>query len=123
MPEKRNFIRFDREVPAKFQLKALEDESVHYVRTKNICAGGAFLETNQIFSEGSEMFVEIVLPMENKSCFNSNNHCFVKLKGNVVRSEPAGIALSFHKEFQIDFGELPQHLINNPIYQQYLYDN
>ena len=115
MEEKRNFKRFDRKVPAKLQLFDSDAENInktHYLMTKNICAGGAFLVTNQTFPEGTEILAEIALPMENNLNFDTDNHCFVKVKGLVLRKESTGIAISFQKNFQIEFRELPPYLMD-----------
>ncbi len=115
MEDKRNFKRFDRKVPAKLQVFGMETESdskTHYLMTKDICAGGAFLLTNQAVAPGSEVLAEIALPMDNNLNYESDNHCFVKVRGYVLRTDTAGIAISFQKSFQIEFRELPPYLLN-----------
>lgn len=126
MEERRNYIRYDRNVPAKLlvlDFDSKQDEKNHFLMTKDLCAGGAFLETNQPFQEGSDVVVEIALPVENNVSFDSNNHCFVKMKGSIVRTDATGIALSFNKEFQIEFGELPTYFLDKPIYRNYFHNN
>ncbi len=115
MEEKRQFKRFERKVPAKLELlgqAAEADHKAHYLMTKDICAGGTYLNTNQPLSEGTEVLVEIALPMENSLDFDSDNHCFVKVKGSVLRAETSGMAISFQKNFQIEFRELPPYVTN-----------
>jgi Tfp pilus assembly protein PilZ len=115
MEEKRNFKRFDRNVPAKLQILNLppeDNKKTHYFMTKDICAGGVFLTTKQPFTEGSEVMVEVVLPMKDNLNFNTDNHCLIKVKGIVLRADSTGIAISFLKNFQIEFKELPPYLLN-----------
>ena len=112
MEEKRNFKRFDRKVPTKLQILGLppeESEKTHYFMTRDICAGGVFLATKQPFTEGTEVMIEVVLPMEESLSFNAENHCFIKVKGLVSRVDPTGIAVAFQKNFQIEFREHPSY--------------
>ena len=112
MEEKRNFKRFVRKVPTKLQILNLPSENnkkTHYFMTKDICAGGAFLMTKQPFTIGTEVMIEVVLPMEDNLNFNTENHCLIKVKGLVLRADSTGIAISFHKNFQIEFREFPSY--------------
>ena len=111
--EKRQFKRFERKVPAKLEhvgTDAISNAATHYLMTKDICAGGTYLATTQPLPEGTEVLVEIALPMEGNLNFETDNHCFVKVKGHIVRSEADGMAVSFQKNFQIEFRELPPYL-------------
>lgn len=112
MQEKRSHKRFERKVPAKLQLldMDLENHKTQYLLTRDICAGGAFITTNQPLPEGTAVLVEIALPIENSPHFETDNHCFVKVKGHVLRSESAGMAVCFQKNFQIEFRELPSYV-------------
>jgi len=113
--EKRNFTRFQRQVPAQLQalnISTEQNDKTHYLMTKDLCAGGAFLMTKNPLDTGTEVLVEIALPMENGLSFDTDNHCFIKVKGSVVRAESTGMALSFQKNFKIEFRELPPYLLN-----------
>jgi hypothetical protein len=117
MEEKRNFKRFDRKVPAKLQSLGTDLEKnnkIHYLMTKDICAGGTYIMAKHPLPEGTEVLVEIALPIENSLNFDTDNHCLVKVKGHVLRSESAGMAVSFQKNFQIEFRELPPFLLDTP---------
>ncbi len=116
MAERRIYKRFDRNIPVKLQVinPVYENtEKPHYLLTKNICAGGIFLETKQSFPKGTDVTLEIAIPAENHISTVLKDHCFVKAIGAVVRTEPGGMALTFNKDFQIEFGELPEHFLHN----------
>jgi hypothetical protein len=122
MKEKRIFKRFDRSLPAKLQVVSPDstiNEKTHYLMTKNICAGGIFLDTKESFFQGSDVIIEIALPVD----INPKDHCFIKVKGYILRTEQSGIALSFKKDFQIDFGELPEHFRFNTPYKNGYFNN
>jgi len=114
MQEKRSFKRFERKVPARLQSLEMdiENSKAQYLFTRDICAGGAFISTNNPLPPGTSVLVEIALPIENSLHFESENHCFVKVQGHVLRCEPAGMAISFQKNYHIEFKELPAYVYN-----------
>ncbi len=65
--------------------------------TKNISAKGAFFETDQKFSVGNKLEMEIYLTPR-----TTNTHIFniVLIKGTVSRVEATGMAVCFSKKFR-----------------------
>lgn len=59
--------------------------------TKNISAGGAFLETTNPLPEKSRVGIDFAVP----------TGVLVKVTGVVLRSEPTGIAIRFDNEYQL----------------------
>jgi len=55
---------------------------------QNLSVGGVFIETRESFSDGQTVTLTLNIP-------NSHNH--FKMSGEIVRAEPLGIAVKFHK--------------------------
>ena len=127
MQEKRNFTRFDRNVSIKLQIiesSAEYEVAPHYLLTKNICAGGIFIDTEKPMPKGTDVILEIALPSNNSiNETDLKNHCFVKVRGTVVRTETTGIALCFKKDFQIEFGNMPEYISSNIHSEDYSTNN
>lgn len=90
MVERRKLERFDLRLPAKIQGLGLK-KGVHNFLTKNVSAGGAFLETTKQLPENSRVSIDFVVP----------TGVLVKVTGDVLRSEPTGIAIRFDNEYQL----------------------
>jgi hypothetical protein len=123
MENKRISKRVDRNVPVKLQVvgPVLDKyEQTKYLMSKNICAGGIFLVTKDSFPQGADVILEIALPADNNANLDSKSHYFVKIKGTVLRLEKTGIALSFTKNFQIDFGDIPEYFLHDPLFEKHL---
>ena len=101
MEDKRTFERFDLEVPAKVGIKrADQQEEEVSLLTRDICAGGAYMETEKSLPEGTRVKVDFVLSIEKlKEMLDS--HCRVVVEGEVVRTDDNGIAVRFEENYQI----------------------
>ena len=91
MVERRKLERFDLRLPAKIEGLGLGKGVHNSALTRNISAGGAFLETTKHFPENSRINVEVIVP----------TGVLVKVNGAVLRSEPMGIAVRFDNEYQL----------------------
>ena len=103
MKEQRRLERFDLGVPATVEVVAQGDDSekkIHYVITKNICAGGAFFDTMSPASEGAQVKVGLVLDL-GRSKGLTRRRARIKVSGTVLRSEPSGMAIRFDKSYRI----------------------
>ena len=101
MENQRAFERFDLIVPAKVGIeRSGEEEHEISLVSSNICAGGAFFITEEPLPEGTRIRMDFTLSIEKlKKLLDSE--CRIKVKGEVVRSEEAGIAVRFHEDYQI----------------------
>ncbi|MFC1891882.1 PilZ domain-containing protein [Thermodesulfobacteriota bacterium] len=101
MEDKRNFERFDLEVPAKVGIKGADQKEVEVsLLTKDICAGGAYMETKEPLPAGTRVKVDFVISIEKlKEMLDS--HCRVVVEGEVVRTDENGIAVRFEDNYQI----------------------
>ena len=91
MVERRKLERFDLRLPAKIEGLGLGKGVHNSALTRNISAGGAFLETTKHFPENSRIKVDLAVP----------TGVLVKVSGAVLRSEPTGIAVLFDNEYQL----------------------
>ena len=99
--EKRKMDRFSMELPAWIsaidkhgKLQTLE------VVTRDICAGGAFLQTDQPLSVGTNIEMNLVLPLSNIPNVQIRRSR-IDVSGSVIRTESQGVAVCFDKRYQI----------------------
>ncbi|RPI70542.1 MAG: hypothetical protein EHM45_24745 [Desulfobacteraceae bacterium] len=98
---KREMERFDLNLAATvFQKKEKAPPHKHPVkmRTKNICAGGAFLLTDTPFPVGTRLDVGIRLAFLIGNRENERQSD-VLLTGSVIRTDSIGMAVKFDKKY------------------------
>jgi len=98
--ERRLLERFSLSLPAKIRPGG-DERRVFSLSTANISAGGAFFKTGSPLPVGTEVMVELTLPAEIFRSIQPANHGLVKVSGIVLRHDPTGMAVKFHKNFQI----------------------
>lgn len=75
-------------------------ESTLELMTRNICAGGAYLETNSPLPTGTEVEIDLFLPLKKfKDLDAEKTH--IAVSGEVIRVERSGMAICFDHRFQI----------------------
>lgn len=99
--EKRQMERFSLVLPATIYW-INEDKKRHSLKqtTSNISAGGAFFKTQQPLSVGTDVKINIVLPLDklkNKRFKGS----YINVSGTVIRIDQQGMAIRFAEKFQI----------------------
>lgn len=105
MPElgKRKMERFSLELPARISItgkaKVEEPESFECI-TSDISAGGAFFHTDKLLPVGTEMHVDLVLPLDELKKIKGKR-ARIKVKGAVVRMGEKGMAICFDEEYKI----------------------
>ncbi len=100
--EKRKMERFDLELPAWLYLvdESEELEPFEY-KTRNICAGGAYFNTDSPFAVGTDVKINITLPI-NKFKELGGKHTRIDVSGSVIRADEQGMAVCFDKKFKIE---------------------
>ncbi len=93
--DKREFERFELAFPAT--VVTGEKEHKLQLHTKDISAGGVFLNTEEPLKEGTKVTLEIVISNETLKKLTGYESC-IKVGGTVVRSEGEGIAVSFNDQ-------------------------
>jgi hypothetical protein len=103
MKEKRKLERFDLRLPAKIEPVRENDEGeILTLMTSDICAGGAFFHTSAPLPEGTEVRIDLVLPLlKLKEVAEDYDHAYIKVIGKVLRAEPRGMAICFNKGYKI----------------------
>ena len=99
--EKRKMERFNLKLPAKLTWTGKDNkpESLEQL-TSNICAGGAFFQTQKPLSVGTDLKINIILPLERfKNLKIKRSH--IRVSGSVIRTDQLGMAVCFDKKFHI----------------------
>ena len=105
MLEQRKLERFDLSLPASIRVVApgreREKDAINLL-TKNICEGGAFFDTSHPLPQGTEVKLDLVLPLNRlKMKMIKKDSSNIWVKGVVSRSKHDGMAISFQKGYKI----------------------
>jgi hypothetical protein len=96
--ESRRLERFSLKLPTFISVLEPGSPTVNLnLMTENISSGGAFFPTVKPLSEGLKVLVELVLKRESGLGGASR----VKVKGEVLRSQPDGMAIRFGRRAQM----------------------
>jgi len=99
--EKRKMERFSLKLPA---LLSLTDENEKQRAFKfmisNICAGGAFFKTDHPLSVGTDVKMDLILPLVKFKKFG-RKRSRVDVSGSVIRTNHQGMAVCFDNNFKI----------------------
>lgn len=103
MKDKRRLERFDLEIPATIELLALDkEEKILNLLTSNMCSGGAYFHTTQPLPEGTQIKIDLVLPLDKlKGLKEDCKEAYIKVTGRVLRSESKGMAICFDEDYQL----------------------
>lgn len=101
MEEKRIYERFDLKVPIKIKLdKSETDEDELIMTTSNICAGGAFFNTEKQLPEGTRVNLDFVISIDKLKKL-SNLQCRIIVRGEIVRRDSTGMAVRFEEDYEL----------------------
>ena len=99
--EKRKMDRFSMELPAWIStVDETGNPRTLEVLTRDICAGGAYLLTDQPLAVGTGIEMNLILPLDNLPKIE-NRRSRIDVSGSVVRTESQGMAVCFDKKYQI----------------------
>ena len=103
MKERRRLERFDLKIPATVEFMNLEHkEKILNLLTSNICSGGAYFDTTQPLPEGTQVKIDLVLPLDKlKKLKDEYKQAYIKVTGRVLRSESEAMAICFDEDYQI----------------------
>ena len=100
--EKRKFERFDLKIPAKVEVLSSEGETILDLTTNDVSSGGAFFHTSRPLPEGTDVKIDLVLPMDKlKKIQDEYDQVYIKITGTVLRVDPRGMAIYFDKNYHI----------------------
>ena len=100
--DRRQLQRFSLRAPAIVRAAVQDRESVVELYTRDICSGGAFLQTADPLPVG--IYVDITLFLMISAVRNLQGQpgkVKITTVGTVVRSEEAGMAVAFDSEYQM----------------------
>jgi len=101
MEERREFERFDLELPARVEVETSGRENeIFSLKTSNISAGGAFFHTERPLSEGTKVKLNLILAIERLTKL-TGSQCHIKVNGTVVRSEERDMAIRFQRNYEM----------------------
>jgi len=105
--EKRGLKRFDLEIPARIKVTSSErKERALDLLTTDISSGGAYFHTSQPLSEGTDVKVDLILPLDKlvkrlEKGEKDYKHAYIRLSGKVLRTESRGMAIIFSEDYEI----------------------
>jgi hypothetical protein len=106
MHELRKYERFNLEIPTRIEpINGDSSKEISHLTTSNICAGGAFFNTDKPLPESTKVKLEITLPLDKLKNVNGTSRVCVLITGRVLRCENGGMAIVFNEDYQL----FPQH--------------
>ncbi|UCB49204.1 MAG: PilZ domain-containing protein [Deltaproteobacteria bacterium] len=101
--ERRKLQRFSLEIPARVEVISGEKQKgTIEVLTSDICAGGAYFKTPRPLPEGTQVKIDMVLPLEHlRKLSEEYNRAYIKVSGTVLRTESSGMAVSFDEDYEL----------------------
>ena len=100
MDEKRRDERFDLSLNATLMVigkKTADKDQIIHLSTKDICLGGAFFTTTKPLPLGTEVRIQMVLPLHMLKTLKEKKALLRVEKGIVLRHEADGMAIVFEK--------------------------
>ena len=101
MKERRQFARFNIQLPVKLEAITADRKEVLDLKTRDISYSGAFIPTLTPFPEGTRFMLDFTIPTDNLKKFKDINSLKACM-GNMVRSAPHGLAIQFDRECKIN---------------------
>jgi hypothetical protein len=99
--EKREMERFSLKLPALLSLTdENEKQRAFEFMISNICAGGAFFKTDHPLSVGTDVKMDLILPLDRLKKFG-RKRSRIDVSGSVIRTNDKGMAVCFDKNFRI----------------------
>ena len=98
--DNRQLERFPIEIPATLRMSDNPGEEPIEVRTKDVCSGGAFFHATQTVPVGTEVAVDLVLPIGELKKIDADN-VLIKVDGSVIRITDEGMVVRFNSKYQI----------------------
>ena len=104
--ERRSLERFRLEVPARIRCvqypsepdtDAVEMDGL----TRDICSGGAFIKGGQPFPMGTEITIQLMLPLDKFKALENVEDVRINVSGKVIRTESGGFGVCFGDQYEI----------------------
>jgi len=101
MKDRRKLERFNLKLRGEITVKTPDQmKRVFHFRTRDISSGGAFFYGVDPLPEGTPVQINLILSIDKlKKLMGAQAH--VEISGIVKRSEPSGMAICFHRDYQM----------------------
>jgi len=104
--EKRKMERFEFELPTGLIVNSPNGkQEILELQTRNVCAGGAFVITDEPLSIGTKVGVNMILSLERLKKFKGKKS-LINVSGSVIRTDEQGMAICFDEKHTISPYEL-----------------
>ena len=99
--ERREMERFSLELPTSLFVTSQSEksESIELV-TSNICAGGAFYNTEKPLPPGIELRINFIVPLDKLKNIEVKR-LRIEVLGSVIRTDQQGMAICFDEKYKI----------------------
>jgi len=102
MVERRKYERYDLAVPVKIETLARSAQKRKIsLKTANVCAGGAFFQTETALIEGTKVQIDLHLSYDSHRMFRKPKSVRIRILGTVTRSQQDGMAIRFSEDYVI----------------------
>ena len=99
--ENRNMERFSLELHTYLSMADENgDQGSIDLLTINVCAGGAFFKTKKPLSIGTNVKMDLILPLDKFKKFEGKRSR-INVAGSVIRTDNKGMAICFGKRYKI----------------------
>lgn len=100
MKDRRKFERFPLSLPARIVTNDSSRKQVFKFNTRDISSAGAFIDTTEMFSEGTRFKMDFTVPSK-KIKELTGALSLIECEGSIVRSTPEGVAIRFNGDCNI----------------------
>jgi len=100
MKNRRKFERFPLSLPARIVTNDSSRKQIFKFKTRDISSAGAFIDTTEKFSEGTQFKMDFTVPSK-KIKELTGTMSLIECEGSVVRSTDYGMAVRFNGNCQI----------------------
>jgi hypothetical protein len=99
--EKRKMERFFLELPTCLIVNnSNRKQETLDLQTSNVCAGGAFVKTDEPLSIGTKVVISMIISLERLKKFRGKKS-LINVSGSVVRTDEKGMAICFDEKYTI----------------------
>ena len=98
--EERKMERFSLNLAGQLSMNGKPKEGLWQLQTIDICAGGALFQTTESVQLGSEITVDLILPLDKFKEIKTQK-ALIEVSGKVVRKVKNGMAVCFNDEYKI----------------------
>jgi len=100
MKEQRQFERFPLSLPARIETIVSNKKQIFKYKTRDVSSAGAFIDTPEKFSEGTQFKINLTVPSE-KIKELTGALGLIECEGIVIRSADDGMAVCFNGNCKI----------------------